>query len=82
LKAPVEPLNYTELKLQSDLTYEEEPSKILVENWKRLKNIAIKYCKVQQKHHLEREATREKEEDFGSDYPKLFSNELHIFRSS
>jgi hypothetical protein len=51
--APVEPLNYSELKLQLDLPNEAEPFKILVDNLKRLRNVAIKYCKVQRKHHLE-----------------------------
>ena len=50
----------------------EHPSKILKENWKRLRNRAIKYCKVQWKNHLEREATWEKEEDLKRDYPELF----------
>ena len=31
LKPPEEPLNYTELELESDFSYEEKPTKILVE---------------------------------------------------
>jgi hypothetical protein len=58
--------------LQADLTYVEEPSKILAENWKQLRNRAIKYCRVQWKHHPEREATWEKEEDLRTAYPKFF----------
>jgi len=38
----------------------------------RLRNMAIKYCKVQWKHHPEREATWQKEEDLRRDYPYLF----------
>jgi hypothetical protein len=34
LKVPEEPLNYAELELEPDLTYKEEPSRILTENWK------------------------------------------------
>jgi hypothetical protein len=54
------------------LTYEEKPTKILEENWKRLQNRAIKFCKVQCKHHSEREATWEKEEDLRQAYLELF----------
>jgi hypothetical protein len=57
MKTPEETISYKEVELQADLTYVEEMSKILAENWKQLRNRAIKYCKVQWKHHLEREAT-------------------------
>jgi hypothetical protein len=72
LKVPEEPLIYTDLELKSDLTYEEKPTKILGEKWKQLRNRAIKYCRVQWKHHPEREATWEKEDDLRRDYPYLF----------
>jgi hypothetical protein len=72
LKVPEEPLRYTELELKSDLTYEEKQTKILDEKWKQLRNRAIKYCRVQWKHHPEREATWEKEDDLRRDYPYLF----------
>jgi len=54
------------------LTYIEKPCKILEENWKRLRNRAIKYCKVQWEHHPEREATWDKEEDLRKAYLELF----------
>ena len=76
LKAPEEPLSHEEIELQADLPYEEKPSKILAENWKRLRNRAIKYCKVQWKHHPVREATWEKEEDLRRDHPQLFRYRL------
>ena len=72
LKTPDEPVSHEELELQADLTYVEQPSKIHDESWKRLRNRAIKYCKVQWKHHPEREATWEKEEDLIKAYPELF----------
>jgi hypothetical protein len=56
LKTPNEPVSHDELELQPDLTYIEKPAKILEENWKQLRNRAIKYCKIQWKHHPEREA--------------------------
>ena len=45
LKALEEPLDYKEIELESDLTYEEKPVKILAEKWKQLRNRAIKYCR-------------------------------------
>jgi hypothetical protein len=72
LKAPEEPLDCAEIELESDLTYEEKPVKILAEKWKQLRNRAIKYCRVQWKHHPERESTWEKEDDLRRDYPYLF----------
>ena len=72
LKVHDEPVSHEELELQADLTYVEKPSKILAEIWKQLRNRAIKYCKVQWKHHPEREATWEKEDDLREAYPELF----------
>jgi hypothetical protein len=72
MKTPEETISYKDVELQADLTYVEEPSKILAENWKQLRNRAIKYCKVQWKHHPEREATWEKEEDLMTAYPEFF----------
>jgi hypothetical protein len=53
MKAPEETVSYEDVELQTDLTYVEEPSKILAENWRQLRNRANKYCKVQWKHHPE-----------------------------
>jgi hypothetical protein len=53
LKAPEDSITHDDLDLQADLTYVEKPTKILEENWKRLWNHAIKFCKVQWKHHSE-----------------------------
>ena len=72
LRPPEEPLPHQEIELQPDLTYVEQPTKILAENWKRLRNRAIKYCKVQWKNHPAREASWEKEEDLRESYPYLF----------
>jgi hypothetical protein len=72
MKTPEETISYDEVEVQADLTYIEEPSRILAENWKQLRNRAIKYCKVQWKHHPKREATWEKEEDLRTAYPDFF----------
>ncbi|KAK1607985.1 hypothetical protein QYE76_031658 [Lolium multiflorum] len=46
--------------------------KILEVHWKKLRNRAIKYCKIQWQHHPEREATWEKEDELRKSYPELF----------
>ncbi|KAK1614399.1 hypothetical protein QYE76_019916 [Lolium multiflorum] len=72
LKAPDDPITHEEIELQSDLTYVEKPEKILEVQWKKLRNRAIKYCKIQWQHHPEREATWETEEELRKSYPELF----------
>jgi predicted Ser/Thr protein kinase len=78
MKIPEEIVSYEDVELQADLTYVEEPSKILAENWKQLRNRAIKYCKVQWKHHPEREANWEKEEDLRTAYLEFFRYTLPL----
>jgi hypothetical protein len=60
------PLNDTipleEVKLESDLTYEEKPIKILETAERNTRTKIIKFCKVQWDHHTEEEATWEHEE--------------------
>ena len=63
------PIEFEKLNLQSDLTYEEQPEKILRENWKSLRNRAIKYCLIQWKNHSEREATWEKRKNYDRTIP-------------
>ena len=60
------------IQLDSDLTYEEKPVKIL-EFASRSK--VIKFCKVQWSHHIEDEATWEREEDLRKDHLHLFSSQ-------
>src|SRR3954469_10406141 len=71
LKVLDDAITHQEIELQADLTYIKKPFKILEENWKRLRNRAIKYCKVQWEHHPETEAMWEKEEDLRKAYPEL-----------
>jgi hypothetical protein len=55
------PLNDTvpleEVQLESDLTYEEKPIKILETTERNTRTKAIKFSKVQWSHHTEEEAT-------------------------
>lgn len=61
------------LDLQPNLTYEEQPLKILDQNEKKLRNRTLKFVKVQWKNHTAEEATWEREEDLKQSYPHLFN---------
>ena len=63
------------IQLDSDLTYEEKPVKILEFASRVTRSNVIKFCKVQWSHHTEDEATWEREEDLRKDHPHLFSSQ-------
>ena len=63
------------IQLDSDLTYEEKPVKILEYASRVTRNKVIKFCKVQWSHHTEDEATWEREEELLKDHPHLFSSQ-------
>jgi hypothetical protein len=57
-----------------DLSYQEYPVMIL-ETFERVtQNKRIKMCKVQWSHHIEEEATWEREEELKAEFPSFFSN--------
>ena len=60
------------IQLDSDLTYEEKPVKILEFANRVTRSKVIKFCKVQWSYHTEDEATWEREEDLLKDHPHLF----------
>ena len=63
------------IQLDSDLTYEEKPVKILEYASRVTRSKVIKFCKVQWSHHTEDEATWEREDDLRKDHPHLFSSQ-------
>ena len=63
------------IQLDSDLTYEEKPAKILEFASRVTRSKVIKFCKVQWSHHTEDEATWEREDDLLKDHPHLFSSQ-------
>ena len=70
-KVPLE-----EIQLDSDLTYEEKPVKILEFASRVTRSKVIKFCKVQWSHHTEEdEATWERDDDLCKDHPHLFSSQ-------
>lgn len=62
------------IQLESDLTYKEKPVKILETAERVTRTKTIKLCKVQWDHHIEEEATWEREEDLRQDHPHLFAS--------
>ena len=73
------PLRYTvpleAIQLESDLTYEEKPVRILETANRVTRSKIIKFCKVLWSHHSEEEATWEREEDLRKDHPHLFASQ-------
>jgi hypothetical protein len=63
-----------EVQLESDLTYEEKPIKILEIAERNTCTKTIKFCKVQWSHHTEEEATWEREDNLREDHPHLFAS--------
>jgi hypothetical protein len=61
-----------DLDLGGDLTYNERPIKILDTTERVTRSKITKMCKVQWSHHIEDEATWEREEELRADYPELF----------
>ena len=63
------------IQLDSDLTYEEKPIKILEYASRVTRSKVIKFFKVQWSHHTKDEATWEREEDLLKDHTNLFSSQ-------
>jgi hypothetical protein len=64
-----------EVQLESDLTYEEKPVKILETAERVTRTKTIKFCKVQWNHHAKDEATWEREDDLREEHPYLFASQ-------
>ncbi len=63
------------IQLDSDLTYEEKPVRILETANRVTHSKIIKFCKVLWSHHTEEEVTWEREEDLRRDHPHLFPSQ-------
>ena len=63
------------IQMDSDLTYEEKPVKILEFASRVTRSMVIKFYKVLWSHHIEDEATWEREEDLRKDHPHLFTSQ-------
>ncbi|WVZ80833.1 hypothetical protein U9M48_028280 [Paspalum notatum var. saurae] len=76
LRVPEEQAQLEGLDVQEDLTYTEHPVKILETSERVTRNRRVKMCRVQWKHHMEDEATWEREEELRATYPGLFANHI------
>jgi hypothetical protein len=74
LRVPEEQMPQKELTVGEDLTYQENPVKILDTSEKVTQNNHYKMCKVQWSNHIEEEATWEKKDQLKSEFPEIFSN--------
>ena len=60
------------MQLGADLSYEEQPSRIVDQQVKRLRNKDVSKVKVIWGNHSEKDATWESEADMRQKYPQLF----------
>jgi hypothetical protein len=75
LRVPEEQLPTEDLEVQEDLTYIEKPTQILETADRVTRRSTIRMCNVKWGHHLEEEATWEREYDLKAKYPELFSSQ-------
>lgn len=67
-------LRKDEIEIADDLSYVEEPTKILERSIRKLRHKEILMVKVQWSHHSSKEATWETENDMRTKYPYLFND--------
>ena len=75
---PLHVIQYMEEPLQKDVTYEEQPVRILGRELKVLRNREILLVKILWQHHKEDEATWELETEMYNKYPHLFNFQLKV----
>ena len=66
-------IRYEPLQVKENITYVEEPIRILEKMEKKLRNRSIPDAKVLWKHHRAAEATWQLESEMRQKYPALFS---------
>ena len=72
LHIPNEAIAPTNIKLQSDLTYEEKPIRVLEEMERVTRSKVIKFYKVVWNNHSEQDVTWEREDYLREVYPTFF----------
>ncbi|XP_062118874.1 uncharacterized protein LOC133832564 [Humulus lupulus] len=75
---PSDIIEYEAIPLQEDVTYEEQPIRILARELKMPRNREILVVKVLWQNHREDEATRELESNMHEKYPHLFNFQLEV----
>ena len=69
---PEEAIEPTSIKIQSDLTYEERPIRVLEEMERVIRSIVIKFYKVIWNNHSEQDGTWEREDYLREVYPGFY----------
>ncbi|WVZ97867.1 hypothetical protein U9M48_043375 [Paspalum notatum var. saurae] len=69
LRVPEEVIDTSQIQIQPDLTYQEQPIKILDQKQRATRRRTINFYKVQWSNHSEEEATWEQEEFLRTKYP-------------
>ncbi|XP_017976429.1 PREDICTED: uncharacterized protein LOC108661944 [Theobroma cacao] len=69
---PSHVIQYENIQLQDDLTYEEQPVAILDRQVKKLRSKVVASVKVLWRNHISEEVTWEVEEEMRTKYPHLF----------
>ena len=72
LRIPKEAIAPTNIKLQSDLTYEEKPIRVLEEMERVTQSKVIKFYKVVWNNHNEQDAMWEREDYLHEVYPAFY----------
>ena len=72
LRVPEEAIEPTSIKIQSDLTYEERPIKVLEEMERVTRSKVIKFYKVIWNNHSEQDTTWEREDYLREVYPSFY----------
>ena len=72
LRVPDEAIEITNIKLQSDLTYEEKPIQVLEEMERVTQSKVIKFYKMVWNNHSEQDATWERENYQSEVYPIFY----------
>ena len=72
LHVPEEAVEPTNINLQSDLTYEEKPIRVLEEMERVTRSKVIKFYKVVWNNHGEQDATWEREDYLREVYPAFY----------
>ena len=70
---PDHEINFEDIKINDNVTFNEGPVRILEHGVKKLRNKEIPLVKIQWKHHDEGEASWELESEMREKYPELFS---------
>ncbi|KAA0067014.1 pol protein [Cucumis melo var. makuwa] len=71
---PTHVVDFEQLQISENLSYEEQPVEILAREVKKLRSREISLVKVLWRNHGVEEATWEREEDMRAQYPELFED--------